>query len=142
MAAQPAACIAFPACLAPAAVGGWSNLQLVTWKPKIDCLLSANRAMAPTNIMNCPAGEICSAAATLGMLRFFLLSHQEDFDVVWCRGVQGWWDETSGCVGQIVPAVQAQATFYMRAYNPSPQTPMLTEPHTGAPVPHAARCWA
>lgn len=34
-------------------------------------------------------GEQCSAAATLGMLNFFLLNHQPDFDVVWCRGTTG-----------------------------------------------------
>jgi uncharacterized protein with NAD-binding domain and iron-sulfur cluster len=31
-------------------------------------------------------GELCSAAATLGMLYYFILAHQSDFDVVWCRG--------------------------------------------------------
>eukprot|EP01025_Chloroclados_australasicus_P001894 TRINITY_DN10452_c0_g4_i1.p1 TRINITY_DN10452_c0_g4~~TRINITY_DN10452_c0_g4_i1.p1 ORF type:complete len:374 (-),score=58.50 TRINITY_DN10452_c0_g4_i1:147-1268(-) len=31
-------------------------------------------------------GELCSAAATLGMLNFFILNHQTDFDVKWCRG--------------------------------------------------------
>ncbi|KAF8405455.1 hypothetical protein HHK36_010361 [Tetracentron sinense] len=30
--------------------------------------------------------EQCSAAATLGMLYYFILAHQKDFDVVWCRG--------------------------------------------------------
>ncbi|MDM9380149.1 FAD-dependent oxidoreductase [Chlorogloeopsis sp. ULAP01] len=34
-------------------------------------------------------GEQCSAAATLGMLYFFILAHQPDFDVVWCRGTIG-----------------------------------------------------
>ncbi len=34
-------------------------------------------------------GEKCSAAATLGMLYFFILAHQPDFDVVWCRGTVG-----------------------------------------------------
>jgi uncharacterized protein with NAD-binding domain and iron-sulfur cluster len=34
-------------------------------------------------------GEQCSAAATLGMLYFFILAHQADFDVVWCRGTVG-----------------------------------------------------
>ncbi|KAK9788284.1 hypothetical protein WJX73_005739 [Symbiochloris irregularis] len=34
-------------------------------------------------------GEQCSAAATLGMLKFFLLNHQQDFDVKWCRGTTG-----------------------------------------------------
>ncbi len=29
-------------------------------------------------------GEQCSAAATLGMLYYFILAHQPDFDVVWC----------------------------------------------------------
>ncbi|MDB9376152.1 hydroxysqualene dehydroxylase [Nodularia sphaerocarpa] len=34
-------------------------------------------------------GEQCSAAATLGMLYYFILAHQADFDVVWCRGTVG-----------------------------------------------------
>lgn len=34
-------------------------------------------------------GEQCSAAATIGMLYFFILAHQADFDVVWCRGTVG-----------------------------------------------------
>ncbi len=34
-------------------------------------------------------GEQCSAAATLGMLYYFILGHQPDFDVVWCRGTVG-----------------------------------------------------
>lgn len=34
-------------------------------------------------------GEQCSAAATLGMLYYFILGHQADFDVVWCRGTVG-----------------------------------------------------
>lgn len=31
-------------------------------------------------------GEQCSAAATLGMLYYFILAHQPNFDVAWCRG--------------------------------------------------------
>ncbi|AKG24049.1 hydroxysqualene dehydroxylase [Calothrix sp. 336/3] len=34
-------------------------------------------------------GEQCSAAATIGMLYYFILAHQADFDVVWCRGTVG-----------------------------------------------------
>ncbi|NER79149.1 MAG: FAD-dependent oxidoreductase [Leptolyngbya sp. SIO1D8] len=34
-------------------------------------------------------GEQCSAAATLGMLYYFILAHQSDFDVRWCRGTVG-----------------------------------------------------
>lgn len=34
-------------------------------------------------------GEQCSAAATLGMLYYFILAHQANFDVVWCRGTVG-----------------------------------------------------
>lgn len=34
-------------------------------------------------------GELCSAAACLGMLYYFILAHQPDFDVVWCRGTVG-----------------------------------------------------
>lgn len=30
--------------------------------------------------------EQCSAAVTLGMLYYYILAHQENFDVVWCRG--------------------------------------------------------
>ncbi|WP_017327521.1 FAD-dependent oxidoreductase [Synechococcus sp. PCC 7336] len=36
-------------------------------------------------------GEQCSAAAALGMLYYFILAHQPDFDVVWCRGTIGKW---------------------------------------------------
>jgi uncharacterized membrane protein YgcG len=32
------------------------------------------------------AGEQCSAAGALGMLYYFILAHQPDFDVVWVRG--------------------------------------------------------
>ncbi|MGH2416098.1 MAG: hydroxysqualene dehydroxylase, partial [Microcystaceae cyanobacterium] len=34
-------------------------------------------------------GEQCSAAATIGLLYYFILAHQPDFDVVWCRGTVG-----------------------------------------------------
>ena len=34
-------------------------------------------------------GEQCSAAAALGMLYYFILAHQADFDVLWCRGTVG-----------------------------------------------------
>lgn len=34
-------------------------------------------------------GEQCSAAGALGMLYFFILAHQADFDVKWCRGTTG-----------------------------------------------------
>eukprot|EP00252_Welwitschia_mirabilis_P026450 TRINITY_DN8691_c0_g1_i1.p1 TRINITY_DN8691_c0_g1~~TRINITY_DN8691_c0_g1_i1.p1 ORF type:complete len:552 (-),score=99.64 TRINITY_DN8691_c0_g1_i1:425-2080(-) len=34
-------------------------------------------------------GELCSAAATLGMFYYFIVAHQQDFDVVWCRGTVG-----------------------------------------------------
>jgi uncharacterized protein with NAD-binding domain and iron-sulfur cluster len=34
-------------------------------------------------------GEQCSAAAALGMLYYFILAHQNNFDVVWCRGTVG-----------------------------------------------------
>lgn len=34
-------------------------------------------------------GEECSAAAALGMLYYFILAHQPNFDVVWCRGTVG-----------------------------------------------------
>ncbi|GMP37466.1 hypothetical protein CsSME_00009130 [Camellia sinensis var. sinensis] len=33
--------------------------------------------------------EQCGAAATLGMLYYFVLAHQKDFDLVWCRGTVG-----------------------------------------------------
>ncbi|XP_072957003.1 uncharacterized protein [Typha angustifolia] len=32
------------------------------------------------------SGEKCSASATLGMLYYYILSHQQNFDVIWCRG--------------------------------------------------------
>lgn len=34
-------------------------------------------------------GEQCSAAGALGMLYYFILAHQSDFDVVWPRGTVG-----------------------------------------------------
>eukprot|EP00168_Porphyra_purpurea_P000956 TRINITY_DN1115_c0_g1_i10.p1 TRINITY_DN1115_c0_g1~~TRINITY_DN1115_c0_g1_i10.p1 ORF type:complete len:714 (-),score=206.57 TRINITY_DN1115_c0_g1_i10:50-2053(-) len=34
-------------------------------------------------------GEECSAAAAMGMLLYFILNHQGDFDVVWGRGTVG-----------------------------------------------------
>jgi uncharacterized protein with NAD-binding domain and iron-sulfur cluster len=33
--------------------------------------------------------EKCSAAATLGKLYYFILSHQPDFDILWSRGKVG-----------------------------------------------------
>jgi len=33
--------------------------------------------------------EQCSAAAAVGMLYYFILAHQSNFDVVWCRGTVG-----------------------------------------------------
>ena len=51
-------------------------------------------------------GERCSAAAALGMLYYFILAHQPDFDVVWCRGTVGekifkpWCDRITECRGQ------------------------------------------
>ena len=36
-----------------------------------------------------PQGNSVSAAAALGMLYYFILAHQPDFDVVWCRGTVG-----------------------------------------------------
>ena len=52
-------------------------------------------------------GEQCSAAATLGMLYYFILAHQPDFDVVWCRGTVGemifkpWVDQIESLGGKI-----------------------------------------
>lgn len=34
-------------------------------------------------------GEQCSAAGALGMLYYFILAHQADFDVMWCNGTVG-----------------------------------------------------
>ncbi len=53
-------------------------------------------------------GEQCSAAAALGMLYYFILAHQPDFDVVWCRGTVGemifrpWCDRISKAGGKIL----------------------------------------
>ncbi|KAK0583121.1 hypothetical protein LWI29_033557 [Acer saccharum] len=49
--------------------------------------------------------EQCSAAATLGILYYFILAHQKNFDLVWCRGTlkekifEPWMDSmrTRGC---------------------------------------------
>ena len=53
-------------------------------------------------------GEQCSAAATLGMLYYFILAHQADFDVVWCRGTVGemifqpWVEQIRSAGGQVL----------------------------------------
>ena len=53
-------------------------------------------------------GEQCSAAAALGMLYYFILAHQPDFDVVWCRGTVGeyifspWCDRITEAGGTIL----------------------------------------
>ncbi|MEA5487396.1 MULTISPECIES: hydroxysqualene dehydroxylase [Pseudanabaena] len=53
-------------------------------------------------------GEQCSAAAALGMLYYFILAHQADFDVVWCRGTVGekifkpWCDRIKDLGGKIL----------------------------------------
>ncbi|MDJ0842832.1 hydroxysqualene dehydroxylase [Crocosphaera sp.] len=53
-------------------------------------------------------GEQCSAAATLGMLYYFILAHQANFDVVWCRGTVGemifkpWVDKIESLGGKIL----------------------------------------
>ena len=53
-------------------------------------------------------GEQCSAAAALGMLYYFILAHQPDFDVVWCRGTVGekifkpWIEEITQAGGKIL----------------------------------------
>jgi uncharacterized protein with NAD-binding domain and iron-sulfur cluster len=53
-------------------------------------------------------GEKCSAAAALGMLYYFILAHQADFDVVWCRGTVGeqifrpWCDRIEQAGGKIL----------------------------------------
>ena len=53
-------------------------------------------------------GEQCSAAAALGMLYYFILAHQPDFDVVWCRGTVGdkifqpWIEEITNRGGKVL----------------------------------------
>lgn len=53
-------------------------------------------------------GEQCSAAAALGMLYYFILAHQPNFDVVWCRGTVGemifrpWCDAIAKAGGRIL----------------------------------------
>jgi len=53
-------------------------------------------------------GEQCSAAAALGMLYYFILAHQPDFDVVWCRGTVGekifkpWIEEIEKAGGRVL----------------------------------------
>jgi uncharacterized protein with NAD-binding domain and iron-sulfur cluster len=53
-------------------------------------------------------GEQCSAAAALGMLYYFILAHQPNFDVVWCRGTVGekifrpWCDRITQAGGKIL----------------------------------------
>ncbi|BAY14679.1 amine oxidase [Anabaenopsis circularis NIES-21] len=54
-------------------------------------------------------GEQCSAAATLGMLYYFILAHQPNFDVVWCRGTVGekifrpWVEKIAKAGGKVLP---------------------------------------
>lgn len=54
-------------------------------------------------------GEQCSAAATIGMLYYFILAHQPDFDVVWCRGTVGekifrpWVENIEKAGGKVLP---------------------------------------
>lgn len=53
-------------------------------------------------------GEQCSAAAALGMLYYFILAHQPNFDVVWCRGTVGekifqpWIEQIEKAGGQVL----------------------------------------
>ena len=53
-------------------------------------------------------GEQCSAAAALGMLYYFILAHQPNFDVVWCRGTvaeqifRPWCNRIQSTGGQIL----------------------------------------
>lgn len=53
-------------------------------------------------------GEQCSAAAAIGMLYYFILAHQPDFDVRWCRGTVGemifrpWVDRIEVCGGKVL----------------------------------------
>jgi uncharacterized protein with NAD-binding domain and iron-sulfur cluster len=53
-------------------------------------------------------GEQCSAAAALGMLYYFILAHQPNFDVMWCRGTVGdrifrpWCDRIKQVGGKIL----------------------------------------
>ena len=53
-------------------------------------------------------GEQCSAAAALGMLYYFILAHQPNFDVMWCRGTIGeqifqpWVERIRGLGGKVL----------------------------------------
>ncbi|MEM9219795.1 MAG: FAD-dependent oxidoreductase [Cyanobacteria bacterium P01_F01_bin.150] len=53
-------------------------------------------------------GEQCSAAAALGMLYYFILAHQPNFDVMWCRGTVGetifqpWVDQIHSAGGTVL----------------------------------------
>ena len=53
-------------------------------------------------------GEQCSAAAALSMLYYFILAHQPNFDVVWCRGTvvekifQPWVEKIKQLGGQVL----------------------------------------
>ncbi len=54
-------------------------------------------------------GEQCSSAAALGMLYYFILAHQPDFDVRWCRGTVGnmifrpWVEQIEKFGGRVLP---------------------------------------
>jgi uncharacterized protein with NAD-binding domain and iron-sulfur cluster len=72
-------------------------------------------------------GEACSAAAALGMLYYFILAHQPDFDVVWCRGSVGemifqpWCDQIQALGGNIL--TQHRVTDLQITAHPNPLEP-------------------
>eukprot|EP00177_Eucheuma_denticulatum_P004503 GFKZ01008182.1.p1 GENE.GFKZ01008182.1~~GFKZ01008182.1.p1 ORF type:complete len:555 (-),score=56.42 GFKZ01008182.1:917-2581(-) len=65
-----------------------------------------NEAFEPMLLVGLFApAEQCSASGALGMLYFFILAHQADFDVVWPRGTVG-----KMIFGPLVERIQEQGT--------------------------------
>jgi uncharacterized protein with NAD-binding domain and iron-sulfur cluster len=74
-------------------------------------------------------GEQCSAAAALGMLYYFILAHQPDFDVVWCRGTVGemifnpWVERIQQAGGKVLTTARARQKEWFATMKSSRQTP-------------------
>lgn len=85
-------------------------------------------------------GEQCSAAAALGMLYYFILAHQPNFDVVWCRGTVGemifrpWVDQIEKAGGRVLTNRRVTDLVLTNQEN-SPQS-RLAEAHGKSPTPH------
>jgi uncharacterized protein with NAD-binding domain and iron-sulfur cluster len=87
-------------------------------------------------------GEQCSAAAALGMLYYFILAHQPNFDVVWCRGTVGemifrpWVDQIEKAGGRVLTNRRVTDLVLANQENSS-QSPI---PNPQPPVAKAVVC--